>query len=265
MIVDGRAIAQRVLASVAEETTKLGFRPKLGVLTCAPGAETRQYLDLKQRKAQEVGIDLVVLELPASASTEDCITSVERLAPECHGVLVQLPLPTTIDRERVLEAVPVNQDPDGFAYGRDPASVLPPVVGAIDSISTAYKITFKEKKVVVLGNGRLVGKPSERYARAKGALVSVLTETTENYKEQLKTADILISGVGKPQFVTPDMVRPGLVVFDAGASEDGGVVVGDIHPDVAEQAELITPVPGGIGPITVAVLFANLLTLIKQG
>ncbi len=264
MVVDGQKIAEELLNSVASKTKELSFVPKLGVVTCAPGIETRQYLELKKRKARQVGIDLIVLELLASSTTEDCIDCVNRLAQDCHGVLVQLPLPETIDRDLVLEAVPVTKDPDGFAFGRDSRSLLPPVASAIDIISKKYDISFTNKKVTVVGNGKLVGQPAARYAKDQGAEVVLLTEGSADYAEQIKTADILILGVGKSHFITKDMVKEGVVVFDAGASEDGGEVVGDMHPEVAEVASLYTPVPGGIGPITVAALLDNLLQTITR-
>ena len=143
------------------------------------------------------------------------------------------------------------------------ASVLPPVVQAIDVIAQKYQLDWKHKQVVVLGYGRLVGQPAAHYVKQNGAKVIVLTEDWPDYFESIHTADIIISGVGKPHFITKDMVQPGVIVFDAGASEDGGVIVGDVHPEVAEVASLFTPVPGGIGPITVSALLYNVLLLTK--
>lgn len=264
MIIDGRALAEKMLATTAMQVSDLSYTPKLGVVTCDPNLETKQYLELKRQKAQQVGIELVVLELPDFATTEDCIASVNRLAEDAHGVLVQLPLPTTIDRERVLDAIPVHKDPDGFAYGRDERSVLPPVAAAIEIIATEYDVTFANQTVVVLGNGRLVGRPAAQYAETLGAQVTVLEENTADYDAVLRAADIVITGVGQPHFVTSTMLKDGVIVFDAGASEDGGVVVGDVDPSVAKTASLFTPVPGGIGPITVSALLDNLLKLISR-
>jgi methylenetetrahydrofolate dehydrogenase (NADP+)/methenyltetrahydrofolate cyclohydrolase len=259
MLVDGRAIAEHILHDVAEKTATLSSVPQLGVVTCAPGPETRQYLELKKRKAAAAGIKTIILELPATATTQDCIDCVNRLAEESEGIVVQLPLPAHIEREQVLSAVPVTKDPDGFAYGVDERASLPPVAGAVKEIATQYAVDFTGKKVAVVGYGRLVGKPSTTFAEAAGADVVILEEGTPDYLAELKSADIIITGVGKAHFITPEMVKEGVVVFDAGASEDGGLVVGDVHPDVAEQASLFTPVPGGIGPITVALLLRNLL------
>ena len=264
MIIDGRKIAEELLNSVADKTAKLSYTPKLGVVTCAPGIETKQYLELKKKKAKQAGIDLVVLELPDTSTTEDCVSCVNRLSENCHGVLVQLPLPPSVDREQVLNAIPVNQDPDGFAYERDERSALPPVVAAIDLIAKKNSLSFKGKKVVVLGNGRLVGQPALQYVEKLDADTILLEKDSDDYFEKIKKAEILITGVGNPHFITNDMVSEGVVVFDAGASEDGGVVVGDVDPKVVEKASLFTPVPGGIGPITVAALLNNLVELVSQ-
>lgn len=264
MIIDGRALAQDLLNAVQTATTKLNATPKLGVVTCVPSPETKQYLELKQKKAKEAGINLSVLELPEYVTTDDCVATVQRLAEEVDGVLIQLPLPKHIDRETVLNAVPVDKDPDGFSYGTSEMSVLPPVVQAIDIIAGKYAFDWQDKQVVILGYGRLVGQPVAHYIRKQGIEPTILTEDSEYYFEAIRNADVLISGVGKPHFITRDMVKDSVAVFDAGASEDGGVIVGDVHQNVAEIASLFTPVPGGIGPITVAALLNNVLKLVNK-
>lgn len=264
MLVDGKAIAKAVYGTVAEAVADLPRSPKLCAITCAPNFETRSYLELKKRKAREVGISLNVIELPEDAQTEDVIASVERIATEVDGIVVQLPLPAHIDREAVLAAVPVQQDPDGFSYGTLEAACLPPVAAAIDVISHKHNVEWEGKQVVVLGHGRLVGKPAAQYARDRGGVVEVLTKDSADIEEKIAAADILITGVGRPRLVTSDMLKPGAVVFDAGTSEDGGELVGDVAADAVEVASLMTPVPGGIGPITVACLLRNLVTLVRQ-
>ena len=125
------------------------------------------------------------------------------------------------------------------------------------------EIDFVGKHVVVLGQGRLVGAPTAQYLRLAGALVTTLTEANQHDLNVIKEADIVVSGIGRPHFITADMVKSGVIIFDAGTSEDGGVVAGDVHPSVVMTASHFTPVPGGIGPITIAVLLRNLVTLIR--
>jgi len=258
MIVDGRSIAAEIYRDTRTRVASLSSTPRLGIVTCAPNLETKQYLELKKRKASDVGISLVLLELDESSATLDVVKSIERLAEVVDGIVVQLPLPSHIDRETVLSAIPEFKDPDGFHYPKA-GSAFPPVVGAIAEICEKNDVVWEGKKVVIFGHGRLVGQPAEIYAQRKGADVSVVTESTVNINEQLMDADIIIAGAGVPHGITFDMVKSGVIVFDAGASEDGGVIVGDVSTEVAQKATLFTPVPGGIGPITVAVLLRNLV------
>lgn len=264
MIVDGKKIAADIYVSVANEVAALKTAPVLAAITCAPNFETQKYLALKKRKAQEVGIVLRVIELPEQVTTEEAVACVKQVAAEVDGVVVQLPFPIHIDREVVLAAVPIDKDPDGFSYATVSDACVPPVVGAIKEIASYYHIPLTEKNVLVLGQGRLVGAPAVRFLRQAGAEVVVSNEGDTDQVAKLRAADIVVSGVGQPHFITPDKVKPGVVVFDAGASEDGGVMVGDVHPEVASLAALFTPVPGGIGPITVALLLQNVLKLTKK-
>ena len=263
MNVDGTQIAKEIFAELKAAVAKDDTQYSLCAITCAPNFETQKYLELKKRRAEAVGIVLKVVELPADATTKDVVQCVEQVSQTAQGIVVQLPLPEQIDREQVLRAVPTHQDPDGFSYGEKRDRMLPPVVGAIDEISKRCEVEWKNKRVVVLGQGRLVGLPAARYARKRGARVRVYEKHTLDPRS-LKTADIIISGIGQPHYITADLVQSGVVVFDAGTSEDGGVLVGDVHPNVATVAAVYTPVPGGIGPITIALLLRNLYDLVRQ-
>ena len=260
--VDGKEIARKIVSETSEIVSTLTSSPKLGIVTCAPNFETRKYLALKKKKAAAAGIAVVILELPETATTEDVLNSLRSVLPNVDGVVVQLPLPSGIDTNKIISAIPAEKDPDGFAA--EESLVLAPVPGAIAAIAHEHKVSFKDKKVVVLGYGRLVGEPVARFAEAAGANVSVMTIETGVNKEILQSADIIVTGIGSPKFVTADMVREDVVVFDAGTSEDGGDLVGDVHPDVYKKAALYTPVPGGIGPVTIAVLLRNLIFLKRR-
>ncbi len=263
MIVDGKQIAADIAELVANTIKVEAIIPKMVVLTCNPNFETRKYLELKKKKAEALGVVLKVNELPPTADTAEVLAAVKEAVIAADGVIVQLPLPQSIDTREVLAAVPVSHDVDAFSYAGKEGEVLPPVVGAIDEIATRHRVSFKDKNVVIFGNGRLVGAPALIYAKSKGAQVILLTEESEKAVVQSATldADIIILGAGQPNLLTPDMVKDGVVVFDAGASEDGGLLVGDASVEVATKASVFTPVPGGIGPITVALLYRNLLEL----
>ncbi len=263
MIVDGRAIAADIYREVATLISSLNRAPKMGIITCSPNAETRQYLELKKRKAEDVGIELLITELEAAVSTEEVVASIKEISNTVDGIVVQLPLPAHIDREIVLASIPTHKDPDGFSYPKE-GSVLPPVVGAVEEIGNRHNVVWENKKVVVFGMGRLVGQPCAAYAKNRGAEVFCITKESINTNELLESADIIIAGAGSPRTISKDMVKDRVVVFDAGASEDGGTIVGDVSSEVSEKASVFTPVPGGIGPITVALLLRNLTDLTRQ-
>lgn len=263
MIVDGKALAQVIHEEVRTRTVALAHTPTLAVVTCAPNLETQKYLSLKQRRARALGIAVSIAEVSPLADTAMLVAAVREATLGADGVIVQLPLPPAVATEAVIAAIPPARDPDGFCYVEDRALVLPPVVGAIDAIAKAHHCTFAGKRVVVVGAGRLVGAPAAHYARQEGAQVTVITKDTSAVMlaAACAVADIIILGAGSPGLLTPEMVREGVVVFDAGTSEEGGVLVGDADPAVAVKASLFTPVPGGIGPLTIAVLLRNLVDL----
>lgn len=264
MIIDGNLIAKDIYASVAAEVATRKRSPILAAITCAPNFETKKYLKLKTKKAREAGIELHIVELPETVTTDEVCARIVALVDSVDGVVVQLPFPAHIEREVVLRAVPTEKDPDGFSYGVKDTACLPPVVGAIAEIAKRHKLSFKDKNVVVLGQGRLVGLPAAHFLRSMGASVTTLTEEDAHREDKVREAEIVVTGIGKPHAITVDDVQSGVIIFDAGTSEDGGIVVGDVHPQVAYKASLFTPVPGGIGPITVALLLRNLLDLTRQ-
>lgn len=263
MVVDGKAIAAQLIAQTHLQATSLATFgvPTLAIITCDPTFETKKYLALKERKAVAAGVRVVVEELPADATTDAVVAAVAAACVSAPAVVVQLPLPAHIDREKVLSAVPATHDPDGFHYGAEEGACQSPVVVAIDEIARVYGVSFTDKAVVVVGAGRLVGKPAAHYAKTMGGKVTVVTKETSDLAAVLTTADIIITGAGQPGLVTPAMVKEGVVVFDAGTSEDGGVLRGDVAAAVANKASVFTPVPGGIGPVTVAALLRNTVAL----
>ncbi len=263
-IVDGRALALQIKNEIAHAVAGLPEVPTLAIVACDPNFETQKYLELKQSIAKTLGINIVTNILPLEATTEDVIEKVVAVASVYSGLIVQLPLPSHIDTSQVLASIPKNKDVDAFSYQGEATDILPPVVGAIAYISKQYKLDWRDKSVVIFGSGRLVGTPTLLYAKNMGARVEVINAKTEtdDISHLTKLADIIVLGVGQQNLLMSAMVKNGVVVFDAGASEDGGVLVGDAHKDVANKASLFTPVPGGIGPLTIAILFSNLLKLL---
>ncbi len=265
MIVDGRAIAGLIYSELKNEVSHMRLKPHMTVFTCAPNFETQKYLALKRRKAHEIGISINIIEFPEDITTQQVVTSVAHAPMQTNGIVVQLPFPSHIDIDEVLRVVPVSCDVDAVHYaGGQQAQALPPVVGAISEIARSSGVIFSGQKVVVVGKGKLVGAPAALWCEAQGAQVTIVTEETQNAQDVIASADILILGAGSPHLVTPEMIKDHVVIFDAGTSEEGGVLKGDADPACAQKASLFTPVPGGIGPITVAVLLRNLVQLSRE-
>jgi methylenetetrahydrofolate dehydrogenase (NADP+) / methenyltetrahydrofolate cyclohydrolase len=261
MIIDGKTIAKRIYKQIHNEITHMEGKPHLTVFTCAPNFETQKYLALKRKKAHEAGIAVNLIEFGDDITTDEIVTSVRHACMQTDGIIVQLPFPSHIAIEKVLSSIPAEYDVDVANYTGTIHDVLPPVVGAIAEIAQEHCVSFLGKKVVVVGKGRLVGAPAALWAASLGATVVMLDRDSIDSKEHIREADILILGAGSPALITKDMIRPGVALFDAGTSEEGGILKGDADPTCAEVASLFTPVPGGIGPITVAVLLRNLILL----
>lgn len=264
MIVDGRTIAGLIYKEIQNEVSHMRTKPHLTVFTCAPNFETQKYLLLKKRKALEVGVSVNVIEFPSTITTEEVITSVIHARMQTDGIVVQLPFPKHVNIDAVLQAIPKACDVDAVHYDGSDDVVLPPVVGAIKEVAVTHDVLFAAQDVVVVGNGRLVGAPASLWCQKQGAQVRIITKETKNSEGIIQSAHILILGAGKPGLITADMIADKSIIFDAGTSEDGGVLKGDAHPNCAAKASLFTPVPGGIGPITIAVLLRNLIILASR-
>ncbi len=259
MIIDGRAIAETLKEEVKEQVVRCATPPRLSIIACQPTFETKTFITKKTAMAEAVGITVVQYDMSPTATLSDVEVLIQSCAMMSDGIIVQLPFPH-LPSEQLLALIPATHDVDVSRYDGTSTHLLPPVVGAINSISDKHHVVWEGQKVVVVGYGRLVGRPVAAYATARGAAVTVVTADTPNY-DAIHEADIVILGAGTPGILTPNMIKNGVVVFDAGTSEEGGVLRGDADRAVADKASLFTPVPGGIGPITIAVLLQNVVTL----
>lgn len=262
MIVDGKKIAEEIYSQIGSELDSKKKHPVLCVLTCAPNMETRKYLKLKQDKASALGVDMMVVDFYEEIPTAEVLEALNTAMTGNDGIIVQLPFPPHIDVDAILKKIPAHLDTDAINYDGSSA-VLPPVIAAIKEIADRHEVSFAGKQVVVIGRGRLVGKPAAIWAGLEGAAVTVIDKDTENAEEILAAADIIISGAGSPGLITPDKIKEGVIIFDAGTSEEGGMLRGDADPECAGKCTLFTPVPGGIGPITIAALLRNLVVMSK--
>lgn len=260
MIIDGRAISRDILDSVR---TALQTPVVVRVIVVAPTEVTNSYLRIKQKAALQAGMTLELVELPLGAGEKDVKEAI--VAPGADSIVLQLPLPSSLNEASLRSVIPVEQDADVLSpLARTSSRVLPPVADAVKEVLMRAGISIVGKKVVVVGEGFLVGAPVASWLTQSGAHVHTLNSTTletEEGRVLLLQADIIVSGAGVPRLITPEMIADGVVLIDAGTSSDSGSIVGDIDPACSEKASVYTPVPGGVGPIAVACLFRNVALL----
>lgn len=273
--IDGKAIAQEVRARVKTEVEKLGpnRRPGLAAVLVGENPASKIYVRNKRKGCEEVGIYSEEHPLPEETTEAEVLSLVERLNqdPKIHGILVQLPLPKRIDERNVLDAVIPEKDVDGFHYinvGKLVANekgFVPCTPLGIIEILLASGVEIAGAHAVVVGRSNIVGKPAALLLLHHHATVTICHSKTKNLSEVCRQADILIAAIGKPQFVKKEMVKEGAVVIDVGINRlPDGRIVGDVDFDpVQERAGAITPVPGGVGPMTIAMLLSNTLQSAK--
>jgi methylenetetrahydrofolate dehydrogenase (NADP+) / methenyltetrahydrofolate cyclohydrolase len=261
MLVEGKRIAEKILKELEGRPHK-----RVCFLSFNETPAAASFLAIKTRTAIRLGIEYELISKSVSETNEACRLVKEVSEEGFDGVVVQLPLGKNLDTDQVLNAIPANRDIDVLgqeaksAYMNNQTDRVPPVAGAVQKIFSEYNVTLDDKKIVILGNGRLVGEPVSKLFDRLGKTYDILDKFTpkDELLEKLAAADILVTGIGVPRFIKPEMIKDGVVLIDAGTSTDEGKLVGDIDPLCEVKASLLTPVPGGVGPITVAVLFSNL-------
>jgi methylenetetrahydrofolate dehydrogenase (NADP+)/methenyltetrahydrofolate cyclohydrolase len=272
IIIDGKAIAAEMQQELAAEAVRLreqGVRPALAVVLVGDDPASHTYVRSKMRTAERLGIESPDYFLPASTSQEDLLALIARLNadPAVHGILVQIPLPRHISERAVLEAVDPRKDVDGFHPYNVGALVeggtaMPPCTpaGVIELIRrTGVDLTGKE--AVVVGRSNIVGKPVAMLLLHQHATVTICHSRTRDLPAVCRRADVLVVAIGRPRMVTDDYVKEGAVVIDVGNSRVDGAIVGDVDFETASaRASAITPVPGGVGPMTITMLMKNTLT-----
>lgn len=271
-LLDGKKLSQKILEELRGKMKQIAKKVRLAVIVVGSDPATQSFISQKRKVGESIGIDVRLFPFPETITTNELRKRIAEIVHEKKntGVITQLPLPASISTQYILNAIPPEKDVDvlsarslgNFTTGK--SIVLPPIVGAVKAFFEEYQIDYKNKYIVVLGAGNLVGRPMALWLLNEKATFSVVRSSTKNPEEFLSKADIIISGIGKPRFVTGDMIKDGVVVIDAGTSEAEGKLVGDVDFDsVSQKALCITPVPGGIGPVTVAILFQNLITPAK--
>ncbi|MBC8286109.1 MAG: bifunctional methylenetetrahydrofolate dehydrogenase/methenyltetrahydrofolate cyclohydrolase FolD [Nitrospinae bacterium] len=276
VLIDGKKVSAEIRSRLKQETAELknqtGRIPGLATVLVGEDAASAVYVRNKNKVCQEVGFQSFGQNLPAETTEAELLDIIKKLNAndEVNGILVQLPLPDHIDSERVLLAIAPEKDVDGFhpinvgklAIGN--ALLTPCTPTGIIALLDYYGIEIAGRHAVVLGRSNIVGKPVANLLLQRHATVTICHSKTTNLKQVTCQADILIAAVGRPNFVNADMVKEGAVVIDVGINRVDGKLIGDVEFNpVAEKAGFITPVPGGVGPMTIALLMENTLRAFK--
>lgn len=271
-LLDGKSLAASIKANLAQRTTALkakGITPGLGTILVGDDPGSHSYVSGKHRDCKEVGINSIRIDLPASATQADVLAAIRDLnaAKECTGYIVQLPLPSAINTQTILEAIDPDKDADGLHpinLGRlvaGYAAPLPCTPRGIVELINHYKIPLAGAEVVVIGRGLTVGRPLGLLLtrKAENATVTLTHTGTKDLASHTRRADIVIAAIGQAHFLKGDMVKAGSTVLDVGISRTDAGLVGDVDPSVMKVAAFVAPMPGGVGPMTRAMLLTNVV------
>lgn len=269
-IINGRQIRDQILEEVKKEIARISFTPVFCDVLVGNDQVSRQYVNMKARTAEDVGIHFHHAEFSENITTEELIEEIKKInnIENICGLIVQLPLPAHIDKEKVLNTIDSFIDVDCLGYessknfySANTRILFPAALACIEALDS-LNLDLVDKKIVVIGQGMLVGKPVTYLLSLRGLNVDIATRELENRDEIIKNADVIISATGDGKFITGDMIKEGAIIIDAGTSESNGAIVGDVDLDsVMGVAGYVSPVPGGVGPITVACLLKNVLSV----
>ena len=272
MIIDGKKLAQEIIEKLKEERKKISKKIRLAIVLVGNDPASLSFIKQKEKIAKEIGIDTRIYQYEDSIKTKELRKKVGEICRVTYnrGVIVQLPLPSSINTQVVLNAILPQKDPDVLceknlgSFYTNRLSILPPVLASIKFLLEKYEISIEGKNILIIGRGRLVGKPTSLWFINQRATVIVANSKTKDLKEFISKADIIITSAGKPGLITGDLIKKEAVIFDAAVVSESGELKGDCDNSVKDKAGFITPVPGGIGPLCVTFLFKNLLELVKN-
>lgn len=273
-IMDGKSLSEKIYEKIKADVEKLNRKPTLAVIITKDNEAGAVYVRNKQRACEKTGINSMTIEFEPSVSEQEMLDKIDELNQnsDVDAILVQLPIPNHLDTEKILNRISPNKDADGFHYvnagklftGQMPDSVACTPKGIIRLLDE-YKIQIEGLNALVIGRSNIVGKPIAQLLLQRNATVTMAHSKTKNLSEFSKMADLIVVAVGKPKFLTGDMVKEGAIIVDVGISRVDGKLSGDVDFDsVAPKASYISPVPKGVGPMTVAMLIQNTLELAKK-
>ena len=277
-LIDGKLVSSELRLNVKKDVeeikSKYGLIPGLAVIIVGDNPASRVYVRNKKRACEEAGINSYEISLPENTTEKQLLSEIEKLNKDgnVHGILVQLPLPAHISEDNVINAIDPAKDVDAFHpvnVGKimtGKYSFLPCTPAGVISLLDYYNVDLSGKKCVVLGRSNIVGKPMAHLLMERNATVTVCHSKTLNINDELLRADVIVVAIGRPEFLKGNSVKEGAVVIDVGINRTAeGKLVGDVDfKSVSEKASLITPVPGGVGPMTITTLLQNTLTAFKR-
>lgn len=273
MIYNGKQASVEMQAELRGKILQLEATPSLAVISIATHPSIASFIKIKRKYGEAIGIHIDEFDFPESIGEDNLMHEIEKIieSKKHTGIIVQLPLPKEYNSIKILNTIPQELDVDVLSEKNWQKFIstglpIPPVAGAVAHILTNTSTTLSDKKVVIIGYGKLVGLPVSAWFKHQNCSLSIVDITTdENTKLKLyKEADIVVSGIGKPHHLKPEYFKEGVILIDAGTSEQAGVLAGDFDPRCTDIASIFTPVPGGVGPLTVAYLFYNLIALAKE-
>ncbi len=273
-ILDGKATAEAIKKELAVKVAAMSTKPGLGTVLVGDDPGSHSYVGGKHKDCAEVGITSIRIDLPVTATQADVLAAIKDLnnSPECTGYIVQLPLPKGISANVILESIDPNKDADGLHplnLGKlviGESAPLPCTPRGILELLHRYNISTKASEVVIMGRGLTVGRPLALMLTRRGddATVTITHTRTKDLAFHTKRADIIIAAVGSAHLLRADMVKPGATVMDVGITRTDKGLLGDIHPGVAEVAGYMAPMPGGVGPMTRAMLLTNVVEMASK-
>lgn len=266
MLVDGKAIQTALRKELSDFFHALDREVRVDLVYVGSDPVIDTYIGIKEQFAHEIGVSLIIHRLPEDSTEDNVHRKIEEIIGSgTNGIVVQLPVPSHIDQEVLVNLVPQEVDIDVLSRGafnafiQGESEMIPPVAGAVREIMERYSVDLKGKDIVVVGRGKLVGKPVALWLLRNGTPARIL-DKEHDLRAELQSADVIISGAGSPNLITKDLIKEGVILIDAGTSVEGGTATGDIDRNCEGKASLFAAVPGGVGPLTVATLFRNLAT-----
>jgi methylenetetrahydrofolate dehydrogenase (NADP+)/methenyltetrahydrofolate cyclohydrolase len=269
---DGKEFAEEIKEMLRNKLQNMNSL-QLAIVMVGGDPATKRFVERKVAFGESVGISVKVHAYPADISAGELRKRLAEIvhSPSHHGVILQLPLPKQLNTEKLLNSIPPDKDVDvlssralgDFVRGR--SKVRPPVVAAIETLLEKASLSAKEKQILVIGSGKTVGEPVALWCQREGYAYTVVPSEDGSLKEKTLAADLIVTGTGVPGLITTDMVRNDVIIFDVGFGKDAeGKFAGDVDKSVFEKTKYVSPVPGGVGPLTVAHLFGNLIELASR-